>query len=251
LAIMTALTPRAVFRLALRQTEGLLGSVIRLLGLDLAIPDHSTRGETLEVARPQSNAEPVHLLVDSTELKLCGADEWLVEKHGTSRRRSWRKRHIGVGADTRIDAAELTTNDVVDGLRVGLLLDQVTEPLASFTGDGAYDQEGVYVSVTERHREAVVVVPPRSTASETAETEPTQRNCHLQLIAQKGRMGWQKTSGYNKRARVEAAIGRYKRVIGDGLRSRSPRSQRTEITVAVRALNRMLEFGRPNDLRTT
>jgi hypothetical protein len=87
-------------------------------------------------------------------------------------------------------------------------------------------------------------------SSETAETEPTQRDCHLQLIAQKGRMGWQKTSGYNKRARVEAAIGRYKRVIGDGLRSRSPRRQRTEVAVAVRALNRMLEFGRPNYVRT-
>ena len=94
LAITTALTLRAVFRLALRQTEGLIGSVIRRLGLDLAIPDHSTlsrRAETLAVAGPPSSAEPVHLLVDSTGLKLSGAGEWLVEKHGTSRRRSWRK----------------------------------------------------------------------------------------------------------------------------------------------------------------
>ena len=116
LAIATALTLRAVFRLALRQTEGLIGSVIHLLGLDLAIPDHSTlsrRAETLAVTRPPSSAEPVHLLVDSTGLKLCGAGEWLVEKHGTSRRRSWRKLHIGVDADTgRIVAAALTTNHV-------------------------------------------------------------------------------------------------------------------------------------------
>jgi hypothetical protein len=94
----------AVFRLALRQTEGLIGSVIRLLGLDLAIPDHSTlsrRAETLAVARPPSSAEPAHLLVDSTGLKLSGAGEWLVEKHGTSRRGSWRKLHIGVDARAR------------------------------------------------------------------------------------------------------------------------------------------------------
>src|SRR6202040_2021287 len=119
IAIATALTLRAVFRLALRQTEGLIGSVIHLLGLDLAIPDHSTlsrRAETLAVARPPSSAGPVHLLVDSTGLKLCGAGEWLVEKHGTSRRRSWRKLHIGVDADTgRIVAAALTTNDLDDG----------------------------------------------------------------------------------------------------------------------------------------
>ena len=84
LAITTGLTLRAVFRLALRQTEGLIGSIIHLLGLDLAVPDHSTlsrRAETLEIVRAPANAEPVHLLVDSTGLKLSDAGEWLVEKH--------------------------------------------------------------------------------------------------------------------------------------------------------------------------
>ena len=105
LAITTALTLKAVFRLALRQTEGLIGSIIRLLGLDLSVPDHYTlsrRAETLEVPRPRSgrNAEPCTCLVDSTGLKLCGPGEWLVEKHGTKTRRSWRKLHIGVDADT-------------------------------------------------------------------------------------------------------------------------------------------------------
>ena len=118
LAITTALTLRAVFRLPLRQTEGLVGSIIRLRGLDLAVPDHSTlsrRAETLAMARPLSNTAPLHLLVDSTGLKLFGAGEWLIEKHGTSRRRSWRKLHIGVDTDTgRIVAATLTTNDVDD-----------------------------------------------------------------------------------------------------------------------------------------
>jgi hypothetical protein len=148
LAILTALTLRAVFRLALRQTEGLIGSVIRLLGLDLSVPDHTTlsrRAETVEVPRPRSDSrteagrdpEPVHLLVDSTGLKLCGAGEWLVEKHGTRRRRAWRKMHLGVDADTgRIVASELTTHDVDDGSQVGPLLDQVTGAVASVTGDG-------------------------------------------------------------------------------------------------------------------
>ena len=89
LAIETALPLRAVFRLALRQTEGLIGSILQLLRLDLAVPDHSTlsrRAETLEVARPKTGSEPVHLLVDSTGLRLCGAGEWLMEKHGTKRR---------------------------------------------------------------------------------------------------------------------------------------------------------------------
>src|SRR4051794_21381430 len=253
LAITTALTLKAVFRLALRQTEGLIGSIIRLLGLALSVPDHTTlsrRAETLEGPRPKldSDAEPVHLLVDSTGLKLCGAGEWLVEKHGTRRRRAWRKMHLGVDADTgRIVASELTTHDVDDGSQVGPLLDQVTGAVASVTGDGAYDQDGVYASVAERHPGARVIVPPRSSAvpSAAAETAPTQRDQHLQLIAEHGRMGWQKACGYNHRALAEATIGRFKRVIGDGLHSRTDQRRATEMDLAVQVLNCMLELGRP------
>ena len=258
LAITTALTLKAVFRLALRQTEGLIGSIIGLLGLDLSVADHTTlsrRAETLEVPRPRSdrNAEPVHLLVDSTGLKLCRPGEWLVEKHGTKARRSWRKLHLGRDADTgQIVAATLTTHDVDDGAQVGPLLDQVDGPIASFTGDGAYDQDSVYASVAERYPEATIIVPPRSTAvpSQTAESAPTQRDRHLQHIAEHGRMAWQRASGYTKRARAEAAIGRWKQVIGDGLRSRPDGRRVTEVNADVHALNRMLELGRPNYVRT-
>ena len=155
-------------------------------------------------------------------------------------------------ADTgQIVASAVTSHDADDGAQVGPLLDQVAGPIASVTGDGAYDQEGVYASVAVRHPEAAVIVPPRSTAvpSQTAETAPTQRDRHLQLIAEKGRMGWQKASGYNKRARAEATLGRFKRVIGDGLRSRTDQRRASEVSVAVHALNRMLELGRPNDVR--
>jgi hypothetical protein len=190
--------------------------------------------------------------VDSTGVKLGGAGEWLVEKHGTSRRRSWRKLHIGVDADSgEIVVIELTRREVDDGSRTGTLLDQLGDPLASFTGDGAYDQDKVYEAVAERHPEAAVIVPPRATAvpSPLAETAPTQRDLHLQTIAQHGRMSWQKSSGYNLRARVEASIGRYKRVIGDTLQSRTDENQATEVAIAAAALNRMLEFGRLSYVR--
>jgi len=235
----------------------LIGSVIGLLGLDLAVPDHTTlsrRAETLAVSRPRlrTDGEPLHLLVDSTGLKLCGAGEWLVEKHGAKTRRSWRRLHIGLDADTgQIVAAVLTTKEVDDGAEVGPLLDQVTGPVASFTADGAYDQEGVAATVAERHPAAAIIVPPRSTAvpSETATTAPTQRDRHLQGIAEHGRTTWQKASGYTKRARAEAAVGRFKQVIGDGLRSRTDQRRATEVDVAVHALNRMLELGRPISVR--
>src|SRR3982750_2188020 len=133
----------------------------------------------------------------------------------------------------------------------GPLLDQVTGPVVSFTGDGAYDQDGVYTSVAERHPEAAVVVPPRATAvpSQTAESAPTQRDHHLQHIAEHGRMAWQTASGYTKRARAEVAIGRWKQVIGDRLRAHTEERRATEVDVAVYVLNRMLELGRPNPVR--
>ena len=141
LAIATALTLRSVFRLALRQTEGLIGSIIALLELDHAAPDQTTlsrRAESLDVVRPRPGSGPVHLVADSTGLKLCGSGEWLLEQHGTKTRRSWRKLHIAVDADNgQIAAAALTTSDVDDASQVRALLDQVDGPVASFTADGA------------------------------------------------------------------------------------------------------------------
>ncbi len=185
LAILTALTLRTVFRLAFRQTEGLIGSIVDLLGLALRVPDHTTlsrRSATLAVPQPSrpstgagGEAAPLHLLVDSTGLKLCGPGEWLVEKHGTRTRRSWRKLHIGLDAETgQIVAASLTAKEMDDGAEVDGLLDQVAGAVASIMGDGGYDQESVYADVAARHPDAAVVVPPRATAvpSETAETAP-------------------------------------------------------------------------------
>jgi len=132
----------------------------------------------------------MHLLVDSTGLKPCGAGRWLVEKHGAKTRRSWRKLHVGMDDGTgQIAAATPSTKEVDDGAEVGPLLDQVPGPLASFTADGAYDQDGVSAAVAERHPEAATIVPPRCTAvpGEAAATAPTQRDRHLHSIARHGR----------------------------------------------------------------
>jgi hypothetical protein len=236
--------------------EGLVGSLLGLMGLDLPMPDHSTlsrRSRTLAMApQAQSASGPVHLLVDSTGVKLSGPGEWLVEKHGTQRRRAWRKLHLGVDANTgTIVASTLTSKEVDDGAELGVLLDQVEAPLATLTADGAYDQDNVYATVAEHSPEAAVVVPPRSTAvlSATAETDPTQRDRHIQAIAGQGRMGWQKTSGYNARAGAEGTMNRYKRIIGDTLRFHGRPSQEVETRIAVTVLNRMLDLGRPDSVR--
>ena len=160
--------------------------------------------------------------------------------------------HLGVDADTgRIVATELTGNEVDDGSRVGPLLDRIDGAVASVTADGAFDRDDVHGEVAARHPDAAVIVPPRSSAvpSDTAETAPTQRDRHLEVIAERGRLGWQKASGYNWRALIEADIARWKRVIGAALRSHTDGRQVTEVTIAADVLNRMLELGRPEYVR--
>jgi hypothetical protein len=257
LAIETALTLRALFHLAFRQTEGLIGSLMQLLQLDLPVPDHSTlsrRARTLAVAPRPLTGGPFHLLVDSSGLKLSGPREWLVEKHGSKKRRSWRKFHVGVDAGTgQIVAMELTPPDVDDASQVGPLLDQVTVPVDALIGDGAYDRTEVYAAMAARHPEAAVIAPPRADAvlSATAATAPSQRDRHIQAIAETGHMAWQRTSGYNERAKAEAAIARYKQVIGDRLRAHSDEGRRAEIMVAGNLLNRMFGLARPTYVRVS
>jgi hypothetical protein len=150
-----------------------------------------------------------------------------------------------------IVASTLTSKEVDDAAELGALLAQVDDPLAAVIADGAYDQDNVYDTVAEHSAEAMVVVPPRATAvlSTSAETDPTQRDRHIQAIAERGRMGWQRTSGYNARAGAEGAMSRYKRIIGDTLRSHTRPAQEVETRIAVNVLNRMLDLARPDSVR--
>jgi hypothetical protein len=158
--------------------------------------------------------------------------------------------HIGFDAVSgRIVASILTDRDVDDASQVGPLLDQIADPVELFLGDGGYDRTNVYTALDERHPDATVVVPPRADAvlSATADTEPTQRDGHIQAIAGKGRMAWQRDSGYHQRAGVEGQFARWKQVIGDGLRFHSDEARATEVAIAAQVLNRMLD--RPNSVR--
>lgn len=121
-----------------------------------------------------------------------GPGERLVEKHGGRTRRGWRKLHLATDADIgRIVAAVLTGHDVDDGSQVGPLLDQVGDPVASFTADGAFDHDDVYGKAAACHPDAAVIVPPRLSAvpSGTAEAAPTRRDRHIEVVAERGRIG--------------------------------------------------------------
>src|SRR5918994_867962 len=170
LAIEPVLMLRLVFHLALRQAEGFATSVLRLLGQELRVPDHTTlsrRGRGFAGRRPKVVPHgPMHLVIDSTGLKLFGQGEWDEEKHGRARR-SWRKIHIAVDADTgEIVACVPTDNGADDAGQVPALLGQVEGEIAGVTADGAYDGEPVYQSIAGHQPDPVpgVVIPPRPSA---------------------------------------------------------------------------------------
>jgi hypothetical protein len=256
LAIETGHLLRLAFGQPWRQTEGLLRSLATLLGLEVGIPDHTTfsrRSPGLALASALAQAQragSVHVVIDATGLKVYGAGEWLTEKHGERGRRTWRKLHLAVDPETgEILAAELTTTEEGDASLVGPLLEQITGPIASVIADGAYDGEPVYRAVSARQPDppAAVIIPPRATAvpSPSADTEPTQRDQHLRMIRDRGRMGWQKTVGYGRRSLGETAVFRYKAIIGRRLRARTLPTQKSEARAGCSVLNRMTRLGMP------
>src|ERR1035437_8535587 len=133
---------RLAFHLELRQTEGLMVSIFGLLGVLLSTPDHNTLSRrarkmaSISMGRRLPDG-PVHLLIDSTGLKVFGAGEWLQQRHGARARRTWKKLHLAVDADTgKIMASTLTANDGGDPWQVAPLLDQRDATTASVTADG-------------------------------------------------------------------------------------------------------------------
>src|ERR671929_597335 len=255
-AIETGHLLRLAFGRPWRQTEGLLRSLATLLGLNIGVPDHTTfsrRSPGLTLARSLAQAQrtgPVHVVIDSTGLKVYGAGEWLIETHGERGKRTWRTLHLAVDPGTsEILASELTSNEEGDASQVGPLLDQIPGPLASVIADGAYDGEPVYRAVAERQPDppVAVIIPPRSTAvpSPAAGSTPSQRDQHIRMIRDKGRLGWQKAVGYGRRSLAETALSRYKTVIGRSLRARALPAQTTEARVGCSVLNRMTRLGMP------
>jgi Transposase DDE domain len=254
LAIETGHLLRLAFGRPWRQTEGLLRSVVTLLGVNIEVPDHTTFsrrsvGLALTTALTR-NIKPVHVVIDSTGLKVYGAGEWQREKHGERGRRTWRKLHLAVNPDSgEILASELTSNQVGDLSLVGPLLDQISGSMASVLADGAYDAEPVYRAVAERQLQPppTVIIPPRVTAvlSPTTDTAPSLRDRHIQMIQEKGRRGWEKAVGYGKRSLVETAMFRYKVLIGPTLRARKQAAQKSEARIACVVINRMTQLGLP------
>jgi hypothetical protein len=207
---------RTAFKLPLRQTEGLLVSILTLMGLTNSAPDHTTvsrRAVNLPVIQSaRAPNGPVHVLIDSTGLQVYGAGQWLEAKHGAKTRRKWRKLHLAVhAASCMIVAHTLADQDADDPSQVAPLLDQIDGPIIRVTADGAYDGAPTYQTIAMYGDGIEVVIPPRSTVVPNGEQgAPTQRDRNLAMITEHGRLTWQVATNYDQRSLIETTMGRYK-----------------------------------------
>ena len=253
-AIECLLMVKGVYHLAYRQAEGFAGSLSKLLGVALPIPDYSTlnrRAKTLKVKLPTSDKGPIHAVLDSTGLKVYGEGEWKVRQHGYSKHRTWRKLHLSVDEATgEIEAELLTGAGVDDGEAAGGLLKQTQAEIEQLSGDGAYDKEKVYKAAAAKGVRKITIPPRRDAVLwEENEAGPHPRNENLRHIWERGRKEWKEESGYHRRSLAETAMFRFKTIFGDHLNAREAKRQQTEVRVKCAVLNRMTRLGMPDSYR--
>jgi hypothetical protein len=249
-------TLQEVYGLPLRGAEGLLCSVLSLLGCELPVPCYTTlcrRRRALPVSLPRrAKREPLHLVVDSTGVKIYGEGEWKVRRYGWSKRRTWRKLHIGVDESSgEVVAAAVSTNACGDGQALPCLLSQVEGEITQVTGDGGYDDRHCYDAI--RGRKARAVIPPQKGARiwrhGNTKAERQDRDENLRFIRRHGRAKWKRESGYHRRSLAEVAVFRLKMIFGERASARSFRGQAAQLLVRCAALNRMTHLGMPDSYK--
>ena len=246
-ALITCHEIRLVYKLPLRQSQGLIDSIFQLMGIPLSCPDSSVLSRRLaslniKVPRYKKSEKPdnnIHAIaIDSTGLKRFGRGEWHREKYELSSKASWRKLHLAINQDHYIEACVLTDRFSHDDQQVKALLGQIDDSIDHFSGDGAYDETPVYDAVIEHSPNADVVIPPRSTAVESNKSAP-QRNQNIAEIEELGRMQWQKEREYGRRNYSELGVQRYQKTFGDTMHAREFSRQEQEAMIASGALNKM------------
>jgi IS5 family transposase len=255
-AILCMATLAEVYRLPLRATRGLLRSIITLLGVELSVPCYTTlcrRRRALEVELPRrQKSEPLHLVVDATGVKVYGEGEWKVRQHGWSRRRTWRKLHLGVDEATgEVVAAAVSTNSFKDSQLLPDLLEQVEGELSQVSADGAYDSRNCYDALRERAARAAIPPQKRARIWQHGNTKRERhlRDENLREIRRKGRAQWKRESGYHRRSLAETAVFRVKMIFGERVRARSFDGQASQLLVRCATLNRMTHLGMPDSYK--
>jgi hypothetical protein len=256
-AVQFCLTVKGLFNLPLRQAMGMAQSLLELAGLDWQVPDFSTVSRRQKHLSVMIGALPattgLHLLVDSTGIKMLGEGEWKTKKHGADYRRQWRKVHLGIDAATlEIRAIEVTDNTTGDAPMLPCLLDQIPaeESIASVSGDGAYDTKGCHEAIAQRRAQAII--PTRKNAKPWKDQRPgaKARNAILAATRRLGRTIWKKWAGYHRRSLVETKMRCFK-LLGERVMARDFDRQVAELQVRAAILNRFTRLGTPVTVAVT
>ena len=218
-AIETALMVKKVFHLSLRALQGFMNSVFQLMKVPLTCPNYSSiskRAKDLDInIKFPASGEIRHLVIDSTGLKVFGEGEWKVKKHGSEQRRSWRKLHISVDAQTHdIIGAQLSLSRTTDSEVLPDLLKQTRRQIKQVSGDGAYDTGRCYEAIMAKRAQALI--PPRKNAAKWEIDHPRNYVVICQNLTGSNRY-WKKHTDYHQRSLSETAMFRFKTLFGDKL----------------------------------
>lgn len=250
LAIQCCLTLKVVFHLPLRATQGLVSSLLQMLGLPLKAPDYSLlslRQKDLVLKLSATSVEPMHLVVDSTGLKLYGEGEWKVRKYGKSKRRTWLKLHLGVNEKSHtIEACVLTDDSVHDNETLPHMVEQISGKIAQITGDGAYDSHNSYAVALEHG--AKPCFPPRVNARRHKATDEAWRlrNHVVSHMYYHGLADWKKKNNYHRRSLAEVMMFRFKQLLGTNIMARTVKRQAKEVGIKCLVINKMTDLGMPS-----
>jgi len=256
-AMLAMASLKFVFSQAGRQTCGLVASIFRLLKVELSVPDHSTvsrRMAGLEVGLPVKASEKArHLVIDSTGLKVYGEGEWKVRTHGVSKRRTWRKLHLCIDAETgEVIVAGASENSVSDCQMFPEILRAVAEEIEQISADGSYDRRKVYEALNQRAIKRAAI-PPRRGAKiwqhGNSRKERLIRDENLRAVRKKGRAKWKREANYHRRSLAETGVFRFKTIFTDKLQSRNQENQFQEMIIKCAALNRMTHLGMPDSYK--
>lgn len=258
IAIETTIAVKIAMHMPYRATQGFITSVFELMGVNISVPNYTTMCRRInKIEMPElaniNDEKHIHVVVDSTGLKIFGQGQWSEEKHGLKKRRKWRKFHLTIDRDSHaIIAQELTESDISDDAVVPQMLEDIEQEITHFSADTAYDTNEIYDAITSKHGNNVTIaIPPRPNAALSANynKSPTKRDHNILFVEEYGKYRWQDYSDYNYRALAETGMFRYQALISEQLFSRRFTAQKVEARIACRVLNRLTALGMPRSVK--